>query len=78
MIQQKPFSLPEGIEAAAFRLAAEISIHGYTGAQVMVFSGGVSYIDVLKDGETHFLKLIDGEWCELIEVESCEQLTTSH
>ena len=77
MIQQKPFSLPEGIEAAAYRFAAEIKIHGYTGAQVMAFGGGVSYIDVLKDGQEHFLKLIEGEWCELIEVESCEQLTTN-
>ena len=77
MIQQKPFSLPERIEAAAYRLAAEISIHGYRAAQIMVFDGGISYIDFLEGDESHFLKLIDGEWCELIEVEPCEQLTTS-
>ena len=78
MIYYELFDMPEGIVAAAHRFASEIQKEGYESALIMVHGGGVSYVSIAEDDYAHFMKLINGNWYELLEVsDPCEQSTTN-
>lgn len=66
----EPFSVPDGIEAAAHRFAGECLLKGFGEyASLAVVNGFVQAITVEKDGELHYVYLLDGDWYEMVDVE---------
>ena len=78
MLIYKPYELPPTIKAAADCFATVVDCEGVTSAILMVSGGGLSYLDVTKDEEPHFLKWINSVCFELEEVEKWDAPTTNH
>ena len=73
MLIYRPYELPGSIKAAADCFAAVVECEGVEMAVLMVSGGGLSFIDIKEDDETHFLKWINGTCYELDEIEQFGQ-----
>lgn len=66
--QYKPYSLPEGVDVAALRLAAIANAEGVHQLTFGVINGVLYNFAVIdRDGTKHHLVNSHGQWLEVIE-----------